>query len=136
MLIKIEEQRICAVSFWSNGVCVEHLNFHFYLLKTDTKLLAISWEVLQNIYLSGVEGSVVVVGVDAGQFDLVTGFAHIAEIAQKDGVLRTRKTARRNFSGTFLHGDSLVVVVQRLLHVHLKFKTNFIRFLLLNCILK
>ena len=35
----------------------------------------------------GIEGALVVVGVDAGQLDLVARTAGVAQIAQQDGVL-------------------------------------------------
>ena len=34
----------------------------------------------------GVEGALVVVSVDSGEFDLVAGLAYVAEVAEEDGV--------------------------------------------------
>ena len=35
----------------------------------------------------GIEGALVVVGVDAGQLDLVAGPAGVAQVAEEDGIL-------------------------------------------------
>ena len=72
--------------------------------------------------LGGVERPVVVVGVDSGQLDLVSGLAEVAKVSKEDGVLGSGQTTRGNFSGAFLDRDPLVVFVQGLLHVDLQRK--------------
>ena len=44
----------------------------------------------------GVEGALVVVGVDAGELDLVAGLADVAEVAEQDGVFRAGESAGGN----------------------------------------
>ena len=43
-----------------------------------------------------VEGALVVVGVDAGELDLVAGLADVAEVAEQDGVFGAGKPAGGN----------------------------------------
>ena len=69
--------------------------------------------------LRRVERSVVVVGVDAGQFDFVAGFAQIAQVAQEDGVLGARQAPSHHLTRRLLNGNSLVVLIDCLLHVDL-----------------
>ena len=44
----------------------------------------------------GVEGALVVVGVDAGELDLVAGLADVAEVTEKDGVFGAGESAGGN----------------------------------------
>ena len=44
----------------------------------------------------GVEGALVVVGVDAGELDLVAGLADVAEVAEQDGVFGAGESAGGN----------------------------------------
>ena len=74
--------------------------------------------------LSGVEGSVIVVGVHSSQLDLISGLAEVAKVSKENGVLGSGQAARRNFSGALLDRDPLVVLVQGLLHVDLQEEKN------------
>ena len=49
-----------------------------------------------NLTVLRVEGALVVVRVDSGELDLVAGLAHVAEVAEEDGVFRPGKAAGRN----------------------------------------
>ena len=45
-----------------------------------------------------VERTLVVVCVDSRQLDLVAGFAHVAEVAEEDGILRAGQAAGSNLN--------------------------------------
>lgn len=44
----------------------------------------------------------------------IARFDSVDQVIQKNGIFGSRKTSSRNFAGRLLHGDSLIVFVQRL----------------------
>lgn len=46
--------------------------------------------------------------------NLISGFAAVHQVCEQDGVFRAREAACSYFTGAFLDGDSLVVLVHSL----------------------